>query len=520
MAMRTTHQHRTDFVRPLSSRQTHWMLLVQVCLAGVISLSLLFFVRSVSLFAQNDATIHLAKAGETWASIAALYGMSREELRSYNPAWLECTNENQACGKEPAVGNGILIPGRVNQTVLPSSSVYVVKSGDTLFRIAVRSGNTVASLFAANRNVLATPSSLSIGVRLVIPAQNDFSVIEPGAAQQSTYLDCPADAQLRRTAGSVHNRLYIGGIAVVLPGGGSVSRLYATATYESPISDVPDGSQLYVLDGPRCVKGNSGNYYQRWYVEDLQTARSGWVSEGGRDAAGQVRYWLAPEEMYTACTGYDSRIRNGDTVYMAWGVSLKLRRSPSSSESVVVGRGLPPGKLVQVVGGPECANGWTFWLLNVDGSRYYASEGDPNNANAGYWLVPVAGEFVSQPYEPPLPDYNSPVYFFLAYQNAINDRDFEFAYGSLSDFFRSDLCQRSKVCTVQVFANGYKGREFVATDDIRNERQGKNVNYRVFDATFHPEGTISTSTKTICMLFENEQWKVHGILPLGSKSCG
>lgn len=344
----------------------------------------------------------------------------------------------------------------------------------------------------------------------------------PTGKAQTTYLDCPADAQQRKQFASVHNRLYPGAIALVLS---SVSKrlLYESENYTRQIGELPLNRQLYVLEGPRCVPGDGGNYYQRWRVKDLQSGIIGWTSEGGRDDDGQLRYWLAPLNLYQACPGYPSRIKMGDAVYTPWTVTLSLRRAPSSASSSIVPTRLEPGRVVRVVGGPECADGWTFWLLEVGGSRYYASEGDPNNPNAGYWLVPLVNGAPGpggNPTPTP-PTVNSPTSTFLAYQDALNRRDFAVAYGLLSVYFRdSDLCKLKQLCDAQTFGNGFRGKEFVSASDIHNEHQGWNAAYWVFDATFHPAGTIAIHQNTICMLLENGQWKVHGILVLGSKSCG
>ncbi|MFN8445636.1 MAG: hypothetical protein U0175_32895 [Caldilineaceae bacterium] len=364
------------------------------------------------------------------------------------------------------------------------------------------------------------------GASPITPTPTPIMLPPPTGKALVTYLDCPADAQQRKQFASVHNRLYPGAIAIVLP---SVSKrlLYESENYSRLIGELPLNRQLYVLDGPRCVQGDGGNYYQRWRVKDLQSGVIGWTSEGGRDDDGQLRYWLAPLNLYQACPGYPSRIKMGDAVYTPWTVTLSLRRAPSSSASAVVTTRLEPGKVMRVVGGPECADGWTFWLLEVGNSRYYASEGDPqddpNNPKAGYWLVPLVNSVPNNGATPtPMPpSLNSPTQTFLAYQDAINRREFATAYGLLSAYFRDrDLCKLKQLCDAQTFGNGFRGKDFVSASDIRNEHQGWNAAYWVFDATFHPAGTVATHQNTICMLLENGQWKVHGILVLGSKSCG
>ena len=120
-----------------------------------------------------------------------------------------------------------------------------------------------------------------------------------------------------------------------------------------------------------------------------------------------------------------------------------------------------------------------------------------------------------------VPPLTSPTQTFLAYQDALNRRDFVSAYGLLSTYFRdSDLCKLKQLCDPQTFGSGFRGREFVSAADIRNEHRGWSAAYWVFDVTLHPEATSAVNQNTICMLLENGQWKVHGILPLGSKSCG
>ena len=54
----------------------------------------------------------------------------------------------------------------------PTDQIYIVKSGDTLSRIAGRFGITLDELIAANAENLPDPNKLQIGDRLIIPAKN------------------------------------------------------------------------------------------------------------------------------------------------------------------------------------------------------------------------------------------------------------------------------------------------------------------------------------------------------------
>jgi hypothetical protein len=53
----------------------------------------------------------------------------------------------------------------------PTDLIYVVKSGDTLSRIAGRFGVSLDDLIAANAETLPDPNKLQIGDRLIIPAK-------------------------------------------------------------------------------------------------------------------------------------------------------------------------------------------------------------------------------------------------------------------------------------------------------------------------------------------------------------
>lgn len=274
-----------------------------------------------------------------------------------------------------ATATQAFIDGKINESNSARATTEALQRSATAIAATATAAERLRQLPSTPPTVTPTPTKAAVS-----------------GSTQTTYIDCPANAQLRKTAGSVHNRLYIGGTAIVLAGATPESRLYRSETYENKIGDLPVGREVLVLDGPRCVKGNSGNYYQRWLVQDRQSGRQGWTSEGGRDFDGAIRYWLEPQKLYQACPGYGSRINVGDRVYMAWQIKLKLRNSPSSAETAVVAKRLEPGKIVTVVAGPECADQWTFWQLEVDGSRYWAGEGDPANPANGYWLVPVVGD--------------------------------------------------------------------------------------------------------------------------------
>ena len=74
------------------------------------------------------------------------------------------------------VGQVILVPraatkGRLGGTK-DSSGIYVVREGDTLGAIALRelgSTDRLSDLYSANRDVMASPDKLKVGMHLRIP---------------------------------------------------------------------------------------------------------------------------------------------------------------------------------------------------------------------------------------------------------------------------------------------------------------------------------------------------------------
>jgi membrane-bound lytic murein transglycosylase D len=115
---------------------------------------------------------HTVRRGETLASIARGYRVSASRLAASNGLfpWSKVSR-----------GEVLVIPAREATKVAAKSSKgnspktapetrsYRVKGGDTLYRIARRTGTTVDSLMAANS--LESPESIKPGDRLVIPAR-------------------------------------------------------------------------------------------------------------------------------------------------------------------------------------------------------------------------------------------------------------------------------------------------------------------------------------------------------------
>jgi lysozyme len=105
-------------------------------------------------------------AGDSFESIANKYGITLRELINANPQLLR-------------IGDQLLIPVVVTTPSgngggtgadggdTSSKRTYTVKSGDTLYAIAIKFGTTVAAIAAANN--IANPNQISVGQVLIIP---------------------------------------------------------------------------------------------------------------------------------------------------------------------------------------------------------------------------------------------------------------------------------------------------------------------------------------------------------------
>jgi murein DD-endopeptidase MepM/ murein hydrolase activator NlpD len=113
---------------------------------------------------------YVVQPGDTLYNIAQRFGTTVKAIADANgildPALIEA-------------GQRLRIPGAESGAAESAPSVYVVRSGDTLFDIARRFGTTVRAI--TNANEIADPSLLEVGQRLVIPVGS-----EPEAATQST----------------------------------------------------------------------------------------------------------------------------------------------------------------------------------------------------------------------------------------------------------------------------------------------------------------------------------------------
>ena len=131
--------------------------------------------------APAETSTHIIKKGESFWSIAALYGIEMDDIAAANP---------KLNPKKLHVGGKLIIPGaaerkeraakapknvkrsekRTKKTVAKlenEEGVYIVRNGDSLSRIAARHHVKVSALAAANN--INVDQMLRIGQKLVIP---------------------------------------------------------------------------------------------------------------------------------------------------------------------------------------------------------------------------------------------------------------------------------------------------------------------------------------------------------------
>jgi len=104
---------------------------------------------------------HVVAKGETLKGIAKRYGIAATSIRSANGMAKDTVYEGaRLLLDEPN-------PGRMAPGAAPgATTTYTVVAGDSLARIATRTGTTVPALVAAN--ALASPDRIRIGQQLVI----------------------------------------------------------------------------------------------------------------------------------------------------------------------------------------------------------------------------------------------------------------------------------------------------------------------------------------------------------------
>lgn len=111
--------------------------------------------RIPDIVEKSDTSVYYVKKGDSLYGIAKSYGVSVEDIKRLN----------SLSSNSLSIGQELLIPGLSSENA-PSVKVYTVLKGDSLYKIANLYGISVDELKTANK---LSSSVLSIGQQLVIP---------------------------------------------------------------------------------------------------------------------------------------------------------------------------------------------------------------------------------------------------------------------------------------------------------------------------------------------------------------
>ena len=128
----------------------------------MITIGQVLTIPSSSSNVPGDYLVYTVKAGDSLWNIANQYGISVNDIVSFNNLGTTLLQ----------IGQQLLIPKQEsNQDGNSQGVIYIVKSGDTLWNIAKKYNISVDELKSANK---LTNNMLSIGQKLVIPNTSEY----------------------------------------------------------------------------------------------------------------------------------------------------------------------------------------------------------------------------------------------------------------------------------------------------------------------------------------------------------
>ena len=114
---------------------------------------------------NEESDYYVVKKGDSLWSIAKKYNMTVDELKSINNLKSNLLS----------IGQRLKIKG--SSVNLDNQNIYIVKKGDTLYKIANMYGITVDNLKALNN---LKSNILSIGQKLIVPSKNKIYIVQKG----------------------------------------------------------------------------------------------------------------------------------------------------------------------------------------------------------------------------------------------------------------------------------------------------------------------------------------------------
>lgn len=92
---------------------------------------------------------------------------------------------------------------------------------------------------------------------------------------------------------------------------------------------------------------------------------------------GSLTTLVAPVAAQTVCPGFNSRVNIGDFARTT-SPALNIREAPQRNAERLRNP-LEPGTLVEILEGPECFDGFTWWFVSAAGIEGWVAEGNPQN---------------------------------------------------------------------------------------------------------------------------------------------
>ena len=146
-------------------------------------------VTSSAASGAGKSFIYTVVAGDSLAKIASTLNTTPEAIIQLNtltdPNALTVGQQLKIPGVAPSTGAGATTSGGTGTTGAGgATSTYVVASGDTLGKIALRTGTTVAELLRLNG--LSNPDVLAIGQKLKVPGGSGAAPAAVGTPKPAT----------------------------------------------------------------------------------------------------------------------------------------------------------------------------------------------------------------------------------------------------------------------------------------------------------------------------------------------
>ena len=227
-------------------------------------------------------------------------------------------------------------------------------------------------------SVFVYPASQTVTIPYVTPLGSQFQLTNVGDPQ--VVFDTPDDlAAPNECANTPPTRLTVGGNARVAFTDGSVLNVRTEANGDILATQLAEGTQVSVLNGPVCAGG-----YNWYMIQPANGEVGGWSAEG---VVGE--YWLEPALIITAVSPVPGNI--GQTVdgscisappnYLNIGITaqvgqlggtLAMRNYPTDPTPF---QQLSQGTVVSIVDGPLCHGGWRFYKVSTTGQNGQASSG-------------------------------------------------------------------------------------------------------------------------------------------------